>query len=105
MSATPGQIVTWNTANLTADGTITVATAVPALPSTPTNIVGVVVGGNLELSWPSDYTGWILQGQTNAISVGLSNNWGTVSGSAATNRVFIPIDPANDTSFFRLVRP
>jgi fibronectin-binding autotransporter adhesin len=105
LSQTPGQIVTWNTANLTVNGTIAVATAVPALPSTPTNIVGVVVGGNLDLSWPPDYTGWILQGQTNAINIGLSNNWATVPGSSTTNHVVIPIDKANGSSFFRLVHP
>lgn len=104
-SLTPRQVVTWNTVNLTVNGTITVATAVPAFPSTPTNIVGVVVGGNLELSWPADYTGWILQGQTNALSVGLSNNWATVPGSTSTNRMVIPIDPANPTVFFRLAHP
>ncbi len=105
LSMTPGQVVTWNTGNLTANGTITVSTAVPALPSTPTNIVGVVVNGNLEISWPIDYTGWLLQGQTNVITVGLSNNWATVPGSAATNRVILPINPANGSCFFRLVHP
>jgi autotransporter-associated beta strand protein/T5SS/PEP-CTERM-associated repeat protein len=105
LSATPGQVVTWNTGNLTVNGTITVANAVPTLPSTPTNIVGAVVGGNLVLSWPSDYTGWILLGQTNTIRVGLSNNWVAVSGSSATNRVVIPIDTANGSCFFRLVHP
>jgi hypothetical protein len=104
-SATPGQVVTWNTANLTVNGTITVATARPALPSTPTNIVGVVVGRNLDLSWPSDYTGWILQSQTNAINIGLSTNWVTVPGSSTTNHVVIPIDPANGSAFFRLRYP
>lgn len=105
VSATPGQVVTWNTANLTVNGTITVATAVPALPSTPTNIVSVVVGRNLDLSWPSDYTGWILQSQTNAINIGLSTNWVTVPGSSTTNHVVIPIDPANGSAFFRLRYP
>jgi autotransporter-associated beta strand protein len=102
LSLTPGQVVTWNTANLTVNGTIRVATV---LPSTPTNIVAVVVGGNLEISWPSDYTGWLLQGQTNAISIGLSNNWATVPGSVATNRVVIPINKANGSCFFRLRLP
>ena len=105
LSLTPRQVVTWNTGNLTADGTITVATAVPVLPTTPTNIVGVVVGGNLDLSWPSDYTGWILQSQTNAISIGLSTNWVTVPGSSTTNHVVIPIDSANGSAFFRLRHP
>jgi hypothetical protein len=105
LSLTPRQVVTWDTSNLTGGGIIKVATAVPALPSTPTNIVGVVVGGNLDLSWPPDYTGWILQGQTNAINIGLSHNWATVPGSSTTNHVVMPIDKANGSSFFRLVHP
>jgi autotransporter-associated beta strand protein len=104
-SITPRQVVTWNTANLVNNGTITVLTAIPAIPTQPTNIVAVVVGGNLELSWPSNYVGWRLLGQTNAITVGLSNNWATVPGSTTTNRVVLPINTANGSAFFRLVYP
>lgn len=102
MSQTPGQIVTWNTANLTFNGMVSVATA---MNQAPTNIVGLIVGNNLQISWPSDYAGWILEGQTNPISSGLSSNWGNVPGSTATNRVFIPINPANGSCFFRLRTP
>jgi hypothetical protein len=36
---------------------------------------------------------------------GLGTNWLTISGSAETNQVFIPINPANGSSFFRLASP
>ena len=79
------------------NGILRVATKVN---QTPTNIVAVVGGGFLNLSWPADQIGWELQGQTNAL--GLSTNWTPVPGSTTTNQVSLPIDPANPPVFFRL---
>jgi autotransporter-associated beta strand protein/T5SS/PEP-CTERM-associated repeat protein len=104
-SQTPGQIITWDTANLTVNGTIRVLTAGPSIPTTPTNITVTVSGGNIQVSWPTNYTGWRLEAQTNALSVGLSNNWGTWPGSTSVNVINMPIDPAAPTVFFRLVYP
>jgi len=42
---------------------------------------GASSGNALDISWPADHTGWRLEGQTNAVNVGLSNNWVTVAGS------------------------
>jgi autotransporter-associated beta strand protein len=95
---------TWNN-TVTSDGKITVQTVSPLVNTTPTNIVASVSGGNLNLSWPSDHTGWSLQTQTNALGVGLSTNWVTVPGSTATNEVSIPINVANPAVFFRLQYP
>jgi fibronectin-binding autotransporter adhesin len=95
---------TWNN-TVTSDGKITVQTVSPLVNTTPTNIVALVSGGNLNLSWPSDHTGWSLQTQTNALGVGLSTNWVTVPGSTATNEVSIPINAANPAVFFRLQYP
>ena len=76
--------------------------------TTPTNIVFAVRGTNLDLSWPSDHTGWRLLAQTNHLAIGISSNtndWGTVSGSASTNMIIIPIDSAKKTGFYRLIYP
>jgi len=59
----------------------------------------------LDVSWLSDHTGWRLESQTNAISVGITANWFTVPGSASTNRLILDIDRANGTVFFRLTYP
>ncbi|MEY4916586.1 MAG: hypothetical protein RL616_499, partial [Verrucomicrobiota bacterium] len=67
----------------------------------PTNISFSVAGGSLTLSWPTDHLGWRLQAQTNS----LGTNWVTVSNSSGTNQVLLPISPANDSVFFRLVYP
>ncbi len=99
---TPGSGLSWDTSTLNTDGTLRIVSA--PIPTTPTNITFAVVSGGsqLEIGWPESYTGWTLQGQTNAITVGISNNWFDVPDSAMTNRVFLPIDPANGSVFYRL---
>lgn len=94
--------VAWNTANLNVNGTIT---AVQTVNTTPINLTFALTGSGLDISWPDDHTGWRLEGQTNSVNVGLSNNWVTVTGSAATNRVIMPFNPANGSAFYRLVYP
>jgi len=70
---------------------------------TPTNITAVVTSGNiLQLSWPESHKGWSLQAQTNALNVGISNNWYNVAGSADTNVWSVTINPLNPTVFYRL---
>lgn len=58
------------------------------------------IGNQLEISWP--LAGGRLETQTNALTPG---NWTTIPGSTATNRVFVPIDPANGSVFYRLALP
>jgi prepilin-type processing-associated H-X9-DG protein len=69
----------------------------------PTNIVFSASGPNLNLSWPLDHTGWTLQSQTNSLSVGISTNWVNVSNSQNTNQVVIPVNPTNNSVFYRLI--
>ena len=78
---------------------------IPAIANVATNIVAKVNGGNLELTWPVDHTGWRLQVQTNSLNTGLGTNWVTVPDSTSTNQMFVPMDPANGSVFFRLVYP
>ncbi len=64
----------------------------------------VQVSGNLlDISWLA--SGGRLQTQTNSLSTGLGTNWVTVPGSAATNHVVMPINPANGSVFYRLAVP
>ena len=82
-----------------------VAMPMNPLPTAPTNLVFIATSSNLTLSWPLNYTGWLLQTQTNPLSIGLGTNWSTVLGSTATNQMTLPIVPANPGVFFRLSRP
>ena len=93
------------TNKLSLDGSIELLSGASPVNTQPTNIVSSVSGGNLTLQWPADHTGWRLQMQTNALSLGLGTNWVDVAGSAATNQVTLPVDPTNPAAFFRLVYP
>lgn len=72
---------------------------------TPVELAAVLNAGQLQLTWPSDHTGWRLETQTNSRAVGLGTNWFFVSGSADTNQISIPINTTDGSVFFRLVYP
>jgi hypothetical protein len=90
--------------SLAANGSLTVVVAA-TVNTTPTNLVAVVNGGNLELSWPADHTGWRLQAQTNTLATGFNTNWVDVAGSATVNAVTNVINPAKGSVFYRMVYP
>jgi len=96
--ATPSAGFAWNTNTLTADGTLRIFST-----SQPNVTTEVVSGGTqLHLTWPTDHTGWILQGQTNTVG-GITTNWYDVPGSPLSNEIYMPIEPANGSVFYRLV--
>jgi hypothetical protein len=83
-----------------------VVTNAPALVNTnPTNIVAVVNGANLELSWPADHIGWHLQAQTNTLATGLGTNWVNVPGTSSVNHYTNTIDKTKGAVFYRMTYP
>jgi autotransporter-associated beta strand protein len=82
-------------------GSLLVAAAVNP---NPPPILTTFDGTHLGLSWPTN-VGWILQSQTNTLSVGLSTNWVDVTGSAALTGVTNAVNPANGSVFYRLRLP
>jgi hypothetical protein len=76
-----------------------------SIASNPTNITYSVSGGAVALSWPADHLGWILQGQTNGVSVGVSNNWADVPGTALVTSKSIGLNTNAVGVFFRLRHP
>jgi hypothetical protein len=95
----PGANMAWDTSTLTTDGTLRVASMIT------TNITAQATLGQVNLSWPTDHTGWRLQAQTNLPHVGLTTNWVTVPGSPGTNRLVTVVDPSVGSVFFRLAAP
>lgn len=87
---------------LTGTGSLLVPAAVAGYP---TNISFSVSGNTLGISWPATHLGWILQSQTNSLSIGLKTNWVDVAGSSAITQTNITINPAMPTMFFRLRNP
>jgi 4-phytase/acid phosphatase len=71
----------------------------PYTADNPTNITASVSSNTLTIAWPADHIGWILQAQTNSLSTG---QWFDLPGSDVVNAVFIPINPANTSVFYRL---
>ena len=102
-----GWRATANTSATTIDiNQISVSAAVaPPVLLVPTNLVALVVGNQLQLSWPADHLGWRLQIQTNNLSSGLGTNWATVGNSTNVTAANIAIDPNNGAVFLRLVYP
>jgi autotransporter-associated beta strand protein len=68
-----------------------------------TNLTASYNAGALQLSWREDHLGWRVE--TNTISLTESNAWFPLAGSAATNQVYLTIDPAQSNVFYRLVFP
>lgn len=71
----------------------------------PTDLTAAVAGNLLTLSWPVDHLGWRLQMQTNAPTIGLSNNWVDVLNSANSNRLNVPLNYSPNPVFYRLRFP
>lgn len=97
--ATPGSGLQWDPSDLATTGTLRVATGTTESPKLTIGFDG----SNLTVSWPAEYSGYRLEGQTNALNVGLSTNWVPVPDTG--NPAVIPVNPANGAVFYRLVNP
>jgi hypothetical protein len=65
----------------------------------------VVSNTTLQLSWPADHLGWLLEAQTNNLASGLNTNWFTVPGADSVNQIPMPINPSGGAVFYRLRSP
>jgi len=98
--ATPGTGLVWDTGALATQGIVHVVSTSNAV------LTAQWAGPNrVSVSWPLLNLGWLLQSQTNGPGAGLTSNWTTVSGSGATNFMFLTINPAVGSVFYRLVSP
>jgi alpha-L-fucosidase len=77
----------------------------PAVSESPVAFDYGVTNNQLNLSWPTDHTGWRLEVQTNDLNQGLGGNWVTVPGSDATNQMAFTLGTGERSVFFRLVYP
>jgi hypothetical protein len=58
--------------------------------------------GQMQLAWPGDHTGWMLQVQTNSLT---GTNWVTLPGTGSSSQFQVPINPAVQDVFYRLLSP
>jgi autotransporter-associated beta strand protein len=80
------------------------ASALP-LSSASVPVGFVTANGQLQIIWPPDHIGWVLQAQTNSLSAGLGTNWASIQSSSSTNQIAFPIVPTNGSVFYRLAHP
>jgi len=95
---------TWNN-QLAANGSITVATAVPSVNTNPAtaNFKAVSLGTALQFTWAPDHLGWQLY--TNSVGLTATGSWFPVVGSAAVTNETISINPSKPNVFFQLRYP
>lgn len=84
---------------------LTTAVINNGLATNPTNLVATITNGGLNLAWPADHRGWILQVQTNSLKTGLSTNWVDQSNSMYGTSFFLPLASGTPTVFSRLRHP
>lgn len=75
------------------------------LPATPPQLILQNNGGQIQLSWPSNYLGWRLEIQTNALNQGLGTNWFAIPGSQVKDQITLPLVVTNGSVFLRLIYP
>ena len=89
--------------SLAIDGSVV---AVPTIAGYSTNISCSVSGSTLTIAWPATHIGWILQTQTNSLSVGLTtNNWYDITSTTNLTSLPVSIDSTNPSTFYRLRHP
>jgi autotransporter-associated beta strand protein len=92
----PGLGWAWTPTN----GTLSVVSAVNP---TPPNLGFSFSNGTLNLSWPPDHLGWVLQYQANSLATGLGTSWTTIPASQGMTSTNLPVDPAQPAVFYRLM--
>ena len=90
---------------LAVDGSIAVISTGPSYATNATNLTFTAGGGSLNISWPSDHLGWILQSQTNSRAIGLTSGWIDMAGTASITATNLPVSIADPTVFYRLRIP
>jgi alpha-L-fucosidase 2 len=91
--------------NAVGDGANSLEAAAQPVALTSPPVSCSLSGGQIQINWPADHLGWLLQAQTNPPSIGLGTNWLTIPGSGGTNQATIPIGPTNGSVFYRLISP
>ncbi len=103
LGSTPTNNFVYALTNVSGQIQFVVSTTGPSLA--PVTLLSTNNGGQLQLSWPQDHTGWFVQIQTNGLDKGLSTNWTTIPTSNSTNVFSLPVSPTNGSVFVRLAYP
>ena len=88
------------TNKLAFDGSIEVLSTIP---TNPTNITISASGGQVTLSWPPSYLGWLLQ--SNGVSIVNTSAWVTIPNSGTSTQFTFPVNASLTNSYFRMLKP
>ncbi len=84
---------------ITGAGSLLVST----IATNPTNIMFSFSGNTLNLSWPADHLGWIVQ--SNSVNLTVPGDWYDIPNTATGTSYSITINPAQPYVFYRLREP
>jgi alpha-L-fucosidase len=80
--------------------------AVRPTSTNPATLAAALLNASqLQIVWPQEHTGWVLQSQTNSIATGLGTNWVNLASSTETNRLDLSPALTSGSVFFRLAHP
>jgi len=101
VSAAPG---VYNSATvapyITGPGSLLVSSGIA---TNPTNITFSVTGTTLNLSWPADHLGWMVQ--SNSVNLAVPADWQDISNTVSGVSYSITIDASQTNVFYRLRSP
>jgi hypothetical protein len=108
VSQSAGVYNSTTTSYITGTGSLLIAGTYATNPTNVTFSVNTVGSTKtLNLGWPADHLGWILQAQTNTLGKGLGTNWVDVPGSSSVTNESVTVGTGTNTPsvFYRLRKP
>jgi len=73
------------------------------IATNPTNLTFSVSGHTLNLSWPADHLGWLVQ--SNSVNMAVPANWHDIPGTATGTNYSVTADATKANVFYRLRKP
>ena len=98
ISGSPGAGLAWSF-----DPTNGVLSVITGTATNPTNITFSVSGNTLNLSWPADHLGWMVQ--SNSVNLVVPADWHDISNTATATSYSTTIDTNKANVFYRLRKP
>ena len=74
-----------------------------SIASNPANISFTVTGNSLNLTWPADHLGWLVQ--SNSVNLAVPADWQDISNTAVGTSYSSTIDSKKSNVFYRLRHP
>jgi fibronectin-binding autotransporter adhesin len=77
--------------------------ALSSIAANPTNITSSVSGNTLNLTWPADHLGWLVQ--SNSVNLTVPADWYDISNTVTVTNFSVTMDLTKTNVFYRLRKP